>query len=528
MAAPLTSPSAQRVIAFSAAALVVTAAFRFLALTGFPNDHFVHLTPARQMLLGDWPVRDFQDPGLPLMYAVSAASQWLLGPTLFSEAVLVAVAFGAAAALTIVFVVRLTGSMALAVGAATVEVLIFPRSYSYPKVLLYALAFLLFDRFVVRPTTARLLAVAAAVAVAFLFRHDHGLYLWIGGVLAAVLATPGDRWNRIRRAAVFTGLVAAMLLPYFLYVQFAEGFWLYLRTGIEFSRREAAHSAHLWLPLWGPDAPYAVLIYLFYALPVLALAVALRKGPTTAARIVPVAVVALLVDASFLRDPLMTRVPDAVVPAAALATWLGAQAQRARTRTALLPLAFALLIAAAWAVFHVGHPLEELDRTGIRTVGDVAERFGQRTSQLRARFDPQQMPSRIVARLQPFFAYLDRCTPEQDRLLTAGFLPEVPYYARRGFAGGQDVFMYGYYGSPDNQRQAIDRLRAQSVPFVLVPSNYARDLEEDFPLVNAFVTARYVPLTTVDVDEELSISILIARMRPATSQDPETGWPCFR
>ena len=54
----------------SAVVGAVTFVFRFLSLPGFSNDHFVHLSGAAQMLLGDWPVRDFVDPGLPLMYVV--------------------------------------------------------------------------------------------------------------------------------------------------------------------------------------------------------------------------------------------------------------------------------------------------------------------------------------------------------------------------------------------------------------------------------------------------------------------------
>jgi hypothetical protein len=61
-----------------------------------------------------WPTRDFVDPGLPAMFAASAAAQWLLGDTLYSEVVLVAVAFGVAAAFTMLAVRQLTESMILA------------------------------------------------------------------------------------------------------------------------------------------------------------------------------------------------------------------------------------------------------------------------------------------------------------------------------------------------------------------------------------------------------------------------------
>lgn len=94
---------------------LATTAFRFLNLkNGFPDDHYVHLAGGWQMTFGEWPTRDFVDPGLPAMFAASAAAQWLLGDTLYSEVVLVAVAFGVAAAFTMLAVRQLTESMILA------------------------------------------------------------------------------------------------------------------------------------------------------------------------------------------------------------------------------------------------------------------------------------------------------------------------------------------------------------------------------------------------------------------------------
>lgn len=128
-----------------AIAFVIAAGFRFLGLrNGFPNDHFVHLAGAQQILLGDWPTRDFVDPGLPLMFGLSAAAGRLLGSTLFAEGVLVALAFGAGAAFTVAAVARLTGSALLGLLAAAFELAVFPRTYGYPKILIYAAAIWLF------------------------------------------------------------------------------------------------------------------------------------------------------------------------------------------------------------------------------------------------------------------------------------------------------------------------------------------------------------------------------------------------
>src|SRR5882672_10680806 len=212
----------------------VTAAFRFLALkNGFANDHFIYISAGRQMLFGEWPTRDFVDPGQPLMFAASALFQNLLGPTLLAEGMLVSIAFGLGAALTALAVRQLTGSVALAALAALLEIAVFPRTYSYPKVAVYALVLWLYGWYLSRPDLPRLFAMASGVAIAFLFRHDHGLYLGTGAVLAIVLA--GKAWRTaVRDGAMFAVFLGLLLLPYLLYVQVHGGLWTYIQTGIEF------------------------------------------------------------------------------------------------------------------------------------------------------------------------------------------------------------------------------------------------------------------------------------------------------
>ena len=141
-------------LALYAAVFAVTGAFRFLALkSGFVNDHFVYISGGRQMLFGEWPTRDWIDPGLPLMFAASAFAQRVFGPTLFAEAMLVSMAFGVAAAGTVAGVRYLTGSMMLGLLAAVIEVAVFPRTYSYPKILAYASAFVAYGWYLRRRST---------------------------------------------------------------------------------------------------------------------------------------------------------------------------------------------------------------------------------------------------------------------------------------------------------------------------------------------------------------------------------------
>ena len=56
------------------------------------NDDFMHRAYSRQLLAGEWPVRDFFDYGMGLMSAVSAAAQLVFGYRLLSEAIVIGVA----------------------------------------------------------------------------------------------------------------------------------------------------------------------------------------------------------------------------------------------------------------------------------------------------------------------------------------------------------------------------------------------------------------------------------------------------
>src|SRR5688572_28548437 len=222
--------SITKTIQFTSAALVLfalVASLRFLALTGFPDDHYVHLAGAQQMLHGEWPSRDFVDLGAPLTYAISAAAQAIFGQRQLTEALLMASAFGLGAVLTLRAGVALTGSVLLGSAAALIELLVYPRTYSYPKMVLYAAAAVAFLWYASRPSRARIIGLGALAACAALVRHDHGLYIGIASVAAVALSPiASDRLNPSASlmasglsVAFLAGSVFVFMLLYFIYLQ---------------------------------------------------------------------------------------------------------------------------------------------------------------------------------------------------------------------------------------------------------------------------------------------------------------------
>lgn len=512
---------------------LLTAAFRFLATRGFNNDHFVHLSAAQQMLFGDWPTRDFIDVGRPLTIVTSAIVQYLFGRTLLAEAVLVSVAFGVAAALTAVIVLELTNSMWIAAGAVVFEVIAFPRTYSYPKILVTAAALWCIGHFVRNPTRPRQVVLAVVTVIAFLFRHDLGLFVGIGGLVASIVATPAPAsWQRrCRDAAIFAGLVAVLAAPYLLYVQLTDGVWNYTVTTLDANRAEAGY---VWPSPFTADASSeARLLYVFHLLPaaVLALCIADARSDRVDWRtrfLVAVAVLGVAENFGLMRDLLKARVPDAIVPAVVAGAWLVWRGWAEGAAYVVVPTAVAV-VAAGFLVADLGSFTDNLQRAGLSLdailhPSRVLDQFSERSTMLRDRFaaDP---PSRVVMPLVPFFEYLDRCIPQQDRIFLAGMIPEVAYYARRPFAGGG--YEHYNYSSDVNQKRVLNRLRREVTPFALIPSESEQEFDRDLPIVASYFRGRYVPLADVPVYEDRSVRILIDRTLPWTSRDRTTGWPCM-
>jgi hypothetical protein len=532
--------SARVPVRVRAAALAVGAAttlVRFLAHVGFPNDHFMYLAPAQQMALGEWPSRDFVDPGTPLMYLGSWAMQRLIAPPQLAEAWLVALAFGGAAALTVVAAWRVSGWVWLAIAAALVEALLFPRSYHYPKLLAYAATFVAIFAYVDAPTRRRAVVVACCVVASFLFRHDHGLFLGGAAVVAAALAPApeGTASQRVRTMALLCGAVAA---PYLIYLTLTTGILRHVVSGLAYSRAEAGRTllgapGIAWSRLATPDGVRIGLFYVLHLLPVAALAVlgAIYRQRTdswrrTAAQIVPVVVTAFAVNASMLREPLEARLPDAAVPALVLGAWLVSYAWQGpgwRLAGPAASLVAAAVAAAGVAV--VGTPVEHFDRAGlIKAPARAFDRIFTTADEISRRDGRRTFSSGATQSLLPLIRYVRRCTAPSDRLFVAGDMPELYVLTERPFAGGQPALRGGFFETDEDQRRLVARMHGQRVPLVLVVT------EGDaaaFRIVMADLAARYEPVRDFEMRNHSPVRLLRSRSVPPTSVDAELGLPCY-
>ena len=234
-------PTAAQGALVAAAAGMLLAAFvwRFLTFTGFSNDHYAHLALAQQMLLGERPIRDFSDPGWPLTYLISAGAWHLAGSTMAVEWFIVTLGFSLGAVFTVVAAHRLSRSILVALLIAALELLVLPRTYSYPKMLAYGAAGWALLALATRPTRLRIILMGMLIAVAFLLRHDHGAYIGAASAVCVVM-TAGRNWRAaVTRASLLTLASAAFIAPWALYVALNGGLVNYFDRALEYARIEA-------------------------------------------------------------------------------------------------------------------------------------------------------------------------------------------------------------------------------------------------------------------------------------------------
>ena len=275
---------------FAAAAGALAFAFRLTTLHDLSNDHYMHLAWAQQVLFGELPGRDFVDPGMPLMYTLSAIVQHVWhGP--FSEGVLSCLLLGIAAAATLLVVIDLTGSIAFGVAATLFEIVMEPRLYSYPKILVPAVGLLLIQHYLRRPSRTRLIALAAWTGVAVLLRHDLGVYA-AAGIGSALVVASGTDWRRtLRVVAEYSVALLLLMLPYVLFVQWSEGIGEHLHEAVEFAKGEAHQRFMLppAFPFWSESGSTSwsrmdAAVFLFYAAHALAILCLVLLGRSRSSR----------------------------------------------------------------------------------------------------------------------------------------------------------------------------------------------------------------------------------------------------
>jgi hypothetical protein len=189
-------------------------AFRYLTLSPLENDHFVMLARAQQVLFGDWPIRNFEDPGQPLFYLLTSALGAIFGHVLATNVVLCIALQAVAASCTYLLARRASGSTAVGVAAAIVAIVSSPRLYNTTKVIVPVISILCQWRYADHPTRGRLVTLGAWTAMAFLLRHDYAVYVATSTCVLLGVLHHSNRGEAVRAFAVYALTAVACALPW--------------------------------------------------------------------------------------------------------------------------------------------------------------------------------------------------------------------------------------------------------------------------------------------------------------------------
>src|SRR5918996_2451375 len=191
----------------AAAVFVLTWFFRFNdpngGFAGLTDDHFYYLLRGWQILYGELPFRDFMDAGAPLYFYVSAAVQLLFGRGTLSELAFSTTLIALGSALTFWLAARASGSIVLGLLGALFQILLLPRFYNYPKILVYTAAIPVLWWYADKPGRRPVIWLAAITVVGFLLRHDHVAFVGLATVAALLMATQVSLADRIRHALLY-------------------------------------------------------------------------------------------------------------------------------------------------------------------------------------------------------------------------------------------------------------------------------------------------------------------------------------
>jgi hypothetical protein len=535
----------------TAAALGVLAfGFRLVTLRDLTNDHYMHLAWAQQLLFGELPGRDFVDPGMPLMYALSAIVQHVW-PGPFSEGVLTCILLAVAASATFLVITDLTGSIAFGVAATLFEIAMGPRLYSYPKILVPAVGLLLIQHYLRHPSRVRLLWLAAWTGIAVLFRHDLGVYA-AAGICAALLVAHGTNWRQsTRTVAEYAVALLALMSPYMVFVQWSEGVGEHLHDAIEFAKGEA-HQRFLTppaFPFWAnPESTSWTqmdsAVFLFYAAHALAILCLVLLGrskerptgrePVAAAGLAMVLMYLLVV----LRHPIDSRIQDVAALLAINGAWALAESWRRATAVVssgpmpslvrrFVPLAVAIIVvggglANTWILSAVSTRLKEtrvVDGFGtIKHTIEVVKETGSVWPW--ERFWP-------AGELPPAIRYLHACTTRGDAVLLTWAAPEYYYFAQRRFGAGHALFLPpDAFTTEHDQARMVERIRRERIPVVLINEGRSDEFANAYPAVDRYIRDAYVAVGTFKIRDGSLITVAIGRdLKSTGTYDPE-GWPC--
>jgi len=87
--------------------------------------------------------------------------------------------------------------------------------------------------------------------------------------------------------------------------------------------------------------------------------------------------------------------------------------------------------------------------------------------------------------------YVRDCTGPVDRVLATWFVPELYFFAQRGFAAGMVVTFDGQWSEHQYQQRSVELWSRQSVPIVIVKTDEYEDFRVRYSLLDTYLREHY-------------------------------------
>jgi hypothetical protein len=485
------------------------------------DDHYA-LAHGYALIAGDRLNVDFFDPGTPLQTWLSYVGQLVSGSRTIAE-VAIALTLRMIGLTAIYFVTKkLVGNRFVAVAVPLfVSVWLMQQTiYGAEKVALYPIAALAAWRYLEGRLSPY--ALSLMIAIAALFRHDHGVYIGLSMVIAVALG-PRPQRDVIKMAAA----TLLLLAPWLIWLQATEGVVPYITSRVAFAQDNGLGTPRpfgLDSPLWSADnaAPWLWHVALFTVLAAVATSIYSRSKPAMV-----LAGMAFVTAAGLMRKTGQAEEVAAIwVPLFVWMLWTW----RWYGKVILTGVA-AISVVAMLTTTEAVDELSQIanDGGGLRQRVRRAWEFHMTTPPIDA-YAPDEPDETSDGRL--IIRYLHACLRPTDRIWETSMWFPVAYYADR-----RPVWHYhwdhGLKNDEPSQRQFLEWLKAQQAPVIVAHSDEGLlKAFRDYSLVRPYVEANYRELTSEKFrayqEDGNRIWLLGDIRRTPTGRFEPLDLPCYR
>jgi hypothetical protein len=416
-----------------------------------------------------------------------------------------------------------------------------------------------------RPSTRRAGVLGLTTAVAFLFRHDHGVYIGGAAVLAFGLARcagPSSRQRAamVRDAAAYVAGTGVLLVPWLLAVQLNEGLPQYVRARADLYRMWSADTPYgsllsmnpvrllygtrlnSWIPPLEPAR--VVLAQITLIVPFLLLGSASvdltrnwRRGtppPSDAYRLVLAGVFLAVVNGRLLREPSYAHLVAPMTAALCVRFLTRASPNRLYVRMRLAATVALMFVAglvglacmqptSLFSPSHVGEVSKTFAKLIVSPPIDTFVTEREATQALEGYDKDTGNSANVPVPSEVLLRYLHDCTRSGDHVLVSGSTPyHIGYLVERPIAGGHLFWHWKWRSDPAREAQSLALFESQSVPFAFSTHDPVLDDLKPYPRIREYFLAHY---TALPGSQGL---LLVDSRRQPTGQFSKLGFPCFK